>query len=186
MAWEFRMLDWIRAHRTRILDVLMPFFTSIGNGGLVWHLLSLVLLVLAPFRAVGLCVFFSSMLASAFANLCMKPLAGRVRPWEHRPDVGLLTKKRPHGSSFPSGHATTSFGGAVGGTVGMAMAFGAVPAIWMGALAGLVALCISYSRLYLYVHFPTDVFVGILVGVLFGLFIPRGVFPMYDYLMNLR
>ena len=185
MQWEFRILDFFRKHHNSFFDRIMHFFSRIGNVGFVWHLISLLLVLAESTRLCGLCTFAGAMIASGFANLVVKPLANRARPFEQRPDVGMLVKRRPHGSSFPSGHATTSFGGAVGGTLGMLWTLGTVAAVWFAVFAFALAALISFSRIYLYVHFPTDVIVGVAIGTGFGFAVPYGVFYLYGMMLTL-
>ena len=182
MKWEFRLLDYFRSHRTKALDVLMPFFSYIGNVGIVWILISVTLTLIPATRFCGVCVLGGAFLASAFANLVVKPFAKRLRPFERRPDVGMLVRWRPHGSSFPSGHSTTSFGGALGGTLGFAWVFGGWIAAVASVLLFLLAINIAFSRMYLYLHFPTDVFVGAVVGLCFGAGVPFGAAALFGWL----
>ena len=184
MKWEFRLLDAIRKRHSRFWDRIMTFFTSICNAGLIWHVISLSLILWESTRFAGFCTFFSAIIASGFANLVVKPLVSRDRPCDRRPELPAKVKKKPHGSSFPSGHAATSVGGAVGGAIGLLWTMGGTPAIIFGAATGVLALLISYSRMYLYVHFPTDVLVGIALGVGFGIGVPYGVHYLYQFLLT--
>ena len=183
MQWEFRLLDRIQKHQNPFMDLFMPFCTKVGNGGFVWHLLSLLLILPPPTRLAGFCTFFAEIFAAGFANLIVKPAAARIRPCNRRPEVDVRLKKRPKDYSFPSGHSTTSFAGAVGGTVGMALSLGAVAAVVFGVLSVLLAACIAYSRMYLYVHYPTDVLCGVLLGIVFGATVPFGVAALYRILV---
>ena len=92
-------------------------------------------------------------------NLTLKPLIGRIRPYDLNPGVSLLIDKL-HDFSFPSGHTLSSFEGA---TVLLIRdkRFG-IPAMILAAI-------IALSRLYLYVHYPTDVLAGAVLGITFGI-----------------
>ena len=92
-------------------------------------------------------------------NVLLKPLVARPRPYTHRPDIILLIKKL-RDYSFPSGHAAASFAAA------SALAF-SYCRHWRPAVV--LAVLISLSRLYLYVHYPSDVLCGALLGILCGL-----------------
>ncbi len=179
MHWEFKFLDWIRKHENKMLTAIMSFFTVIGNGGLVWFAITFAFFIIEPLRVNGISIFFSAFLASGFANLVIKPLFSRARPCDIREDENLIIGKRPSGHSFPSGHSTTSFGGAVGGLVDFAIS-GGNNSVWIyGSIAIAIALMIAFSRMYLYVHFPTDVFAGILIGSAFGVSVPFAVRAIY-------
>ena len=141
---DFQILDWIQQNmRTPWLDWLMPKITFLGEAGLFWILLAILFLLWKPRRRCGM-----KMLAG---------LAGGFLLWS----VGL--KKiiaRPRDFSFPSGHSVAGFTAAV--IIFRHNRRWGIPALILAAL-------IAFSRLYLYVHFPTDVLAGILIGILTGI-----------------
>ncbi len=155
-AAELGILDWIAAHcHSAWMDVLMPAITRLGDSGMVWILLGLAILLFSrKERATGLQVLIALLLSLLICNLILKEAVGRIRPCDCKGLVDLLIH-RPRDPSFPSGHTSASF----------AAAMVLVLTKWRGRWAALtLALLIAFSRLYLYVHFPTDVLGGALVG----------------------
>ena len=158
-SFELSILDFIQNHlRCSFLDALLPPITHLADHGEVWILLALVLLLIRKKRRSGLAVSGALVLDLVSCNLLIKPLVGRIRPFAVNPAVTLLVKP-PLDASFPSGHTAASFA-AVG-----ALYFMGDP-LWKPALA--LALVIAFSRLYLYVHWPSDVLGGLLLGLLVG------------------
>lgn len=158
-ALEFAILDWIQLHLRRgFLDALLPFITHLCDHGEIWILLVLVLLAIRRTRRQGAALACGLVLDLLACNLLLKPLVGRVRPFTLRPEMALLVEA-PLDASFPSGHTAASFAAI------LALRASGSP-LWKPALA--LALVITFSRLYLYVHWPSDVLGGMLVGAAAG------------------
>lgn len=152
--WDLSVLDAIAAGRTPFFDAIFPFITKLGNAGIVWILFAALLLCFKKTRRLGICAAMALILDLLVCNIWLKPMVDRVRPFALR-EVQLLVPA-PGDASFPSGHAAAAF------AFSMALAFRksrlAIPALLLAAL-------ISFTRLYLYLHFPTDVLGGIVVGI---------------------
>lgn len=160
MMIEFAILDWLQTLHSGVLDKIMIFITTLGNSGAVWIALAAVLLIIPKTRPVGVAVALALILDLITCNLMIKPLVARTRPYEINTAVELLINK-PHDYSFPSGHSAASFAAA------SAMFFaGTKPRLWVPAVV--LGALIAFSRLYLYVHFPTDVLGGIVLGIALG------------------
>lgn len=143
--------------RNPVLNIPMIFITSLGNAGLFWIIASLLMLAAKRTRKTGflaLCALFAGFLVT---NLLIKNLAARIRPYEAFPAIELLIK-RPLDFSFPSGHATSSFAAAC------------IYCRYLNRPAGIAAIVlaclISFSRLYVGVHYPSDVICGVIIGIL--------------------
>ena len=159
LSYEFAILDWIQANmRNPALDLLMPAITALGNSGLIWLLLAGVLLLTPKHRRAGAAVLTGLVLEIICCNMVLKPLVARVRPCDVNTAVQLLIA-RPDDFSFPSGHTGASFAAA-------AALFADRNRLWIPSL--ILALLIAFSRLYLYVHYPTDILAGAAIGMMAG------------------
>ena len=146
MAFEFAFLDWLQQFTHPVMDALAVFFNWAGMHGELWILFGVILLLLALlfYLLVG--------------DMILKPLFARPRPCDLNTLIQILVE-RPNGHSFPSGHTSS--------------AFAAAAALFcqnkrLGIPALVLAAFIGFTRLYLYVHFPTDVLAGILLGLMLG------------------
>ncbi len=158
-TFDFAILDWIQQNlRCEFLDRVFPFITNLGNAGAIWIVIALILLVTKKYRRVGAMVGLALIFGLIVGNLTLKPLIARIRPFDIREFADLLISK-PTDFSFPSGHTLASFEAA---TVLM------INDKKLGIPALTLAVLIAFSRLYLYVHYPSDIFAGVLLGVLFG------------------
>ena len=156
---ELTVLDWIAAHcHTLWLDSIVPFITSLGNKGILWIVLALVLLVLPSQRSTGSQVALALLFSVLLCNLILKNAVGRIRPFELAGITELLVAL-PDDTSFPSGHTSASFAAVT--ALMLDRHFLRWPCL-------VVSVLIALSRLYLYVHFPTDVAAGALLGILCG------------------
>lgn len=158
-AAELAILDWIQLHlRCGFLDAVMPVISWTCNHGELWILLAAVLLLVRSQRRYGAAVSCALVLDLVSCNMVLKPLVGRVRPFAVNTAVELLTAP-PLDASFPSGHTAASFAAV------FALKTAGSP-LWKPALA--VAVVMAFSRLYLYVHWPSDVLGGALLGAAVG------------------
>ncbi len=146
--------------RTEFLDSFFLFFTTLpGSIGQLWLLLGVVLLFFKKTRKTGAAVLLSYVGVLLFGELLLKHVVSRLRPCQIDQAFAMLVE-RPTSSSFPSTHS--------------AFAFGAATAIFMnykkaGVAAFIVAALVAFSRLYLFLHFPTDVLCGIVLGIVTGI-----------------
>lgn len=111
MNLEFWILDGIQTLRTPAGDVLMPFITSFGNGGVIWIVLTVILLLIPKTRKTGLILGAALILDGILCNLLLKNLVRRIRPCDIKDAVRLLIPY-PSDYSFPSGHTAVSFAAA--------------------------------------------------------------------------
>ena len=153
---DFSILYWIQDHIVcDALTPIMKLFTTVGNGGVLWIVLGILLLLFKKTRRAGIAVLVSLALVALLNNEIIKPIVQRPRPFTYT-DIELLITA-PGGYSFPSGHTSSSFAAAT--------------AVFLknkkpGAALLACAALIGFSRMYFFVHFPSDVFVGMIEGIL--------------------
>lgn len=157
---DITILDWIQSvFKCAFLDWFMPIVTSLGNAGIVWIIICVLLLTYKKTRKYGVMMGCALILCLLIGNLFLKPVVARVRPFDINTAIDILIKK-PLDFSFPSGHTMSSFAAA---TVLVYMDKK------IGAISFVLATIIGFSRLYLYVHYPSDVIIGLFIGVLLGI-----------------
>ena len=163
-AFDFPILDWIHANMANgFMDVVMPIITLFGDGGVFWILCAVAMLFSPKTRKVGLTMGLALAMGLLVCNITIKPLVGRPRPVDllASKDIYLpFAVKAMHDFSFPSGHTIASFEASV--VLLMNNKKLGIPAV-------ILAILISFSRLYLYVHYPTDVLVSVVLGTLFAI-----------------
>jgi len=157
---ELRFLDFLQTIHTPLLDKILAFITSLGNAGIIWIVLAVVLLILPKTRKTGIIVAAALLADLVLCNLILKNLVARVRPYDVNTAIAILIKK-PLDFSFPSGHTAASFAAMT------ALFLAKMKKAWIAAL--ILAVLIAFSRLYFYVHYPTDVLGGAVVGILSGI-----------------
>lgn len=143
--------------RTDMLTPLMKFVTFLGNGGWFWILCAVVLLAIPKTRKTGYAAVLSLIFGVIVTNLLLKNIVARPRPFaEIEALIPLIAK--PTDFSFPSGHTTASFAVALVMLRMLPKKIG-IPAVVLAAL-------VAFSRLYLGVHYPTDVLAGFVVALM--------------------
>ena len=145
--------------RTEVLDSFFLGLTRVaGSYGQLWLIIAALLLIFKKTRKAGISVLIAYVAVYLLGQIVLKQLISRPRPCQIDQAFALLVA-RPSSSSFPSTHS--------------AWAFGAATAIFMqhrklGAAAYAVAALIAFSRLYMFLHFPTDVLFGAALGIALG------------------
>lgn len=158
MGIEFGILDFIRSHLScAALDFIMPLLTKLGDGGILWICCTVMLLLFRKTRKAGAAMAVSLALEVICCSVILKPLVARPRPY----DVNAVQLLIPPLSdySFPSGHTGAAFAAA-------SSLFFSKNRLWIPALV--IAVLMGFSRLYLYVHYPSDVLAGALLGIMLG------------------
>lgn len=155
------ILFWIQKYiASSTLNPYMLALSKIGNAGMIWIFFSFLALTRRKYRLLGVAILLALTISLLVGEGILKPLVARVRPCINYPWVHLLihTPKATN-YSFPSGHTFASFAAA------MAI-FSANKKI--GIFALMLAAAIGFSRLYLFMHYPSDVLAGALFGSISG------------------
>ena len=156
---EFELLYAIQNLHNPILDKIMVGITSLGNAGLIWIAIAVFLLLIKKTRKCGALMLVSMILGLLIGNGILKNLIARERPCWINSNIPLLIPN-PLDYSFPSGHTASSFTAAV--------VLGYYFKGWR-YIFYIFASLIAFSRLYLFVHYPSDILAGVLLGVVSGL-----------------
>lgn len=161
---DFSILNFIQEFiKNAFLDPVMLVVSYAGEAGAIWILLGIALLFFRKTRAAGVTLLAALAIYGLVGELGLKHLIARPRPFLINTDA-IVNGHAPSSYSFPSGHSGTSF-------AAVTVLFAMIKKKWVGALALVLASVIAFSRLYNYVHYPSDVLCGILLGVLTGLIV---------------
>ena len=159
-----------------VLDGIMTFITHLGDTpGIIWCILGVCLLIPKKTRKLGILLFAGLAVSSVINNLCLKEIIERPSPYTLAPTVwanagytynwpGLIEKSSSW--SFPSGHTSTSIGAAFALLLGCKK-----KELGIGIPAFVLSLLVGFSRIYVHVHYPTDVIAGALIGLLSGVIV---------------
>ena len=155
---DWAVLHWIQdALQCGLLDFLMPKITMLGNAGAIWFIAAAIMTASKKYRKYGLTLFAALAAGALIGNICLKNWIARSRPcWQET--VPLLIQN-PADYSFPSGHTLCSIIGAfILTAANRKFGLAAIP----------LAILIGFSRLYLFVHFPSDVLASVAIGISIG------------------
>ena len=172
-SFDLPILAWIQQYlQCAFMDFLMPVITLFGDAGIFWIACAVILLIIPKYRKTGLAMGIALLMGVIICNVIMKPLVGRIRPYDFIEKVlhqdlsqyiesGKLLIHEHSDFSFPSGHTIASFEASVPLLINHKR---------LGIPALILAVLIAFSRLYLFVHYPTDVIVSIILGTAFAIF----------------
>lgn len=165
ISFDIPILNWIQDHMiSSFMDSFWYTVTLFGEGGVFWIACAVVLLIIPKTRKTGLGMAFALVMGVLVCNIWLKPMIARIRPYEFAlehfgREVWLLTG-RLSDFSFPSGHTIASFEASVVLLKNSKK---------LGIPALILAILVSFSRLYLYVHYPSDVIFSVIFGTIFAL-----------------
>ena len=176
--FDLPVLEWIAGNLyCGFLDAVMPVITLLGDAGIFWIAAAVVMLFFPKYRKIGLSMGVALIMGLLVCNVTLKPLVGRIRPYDYQLEhfgkqIQLLIAT-PHDFSFPSGHTLASFEAATAILIRNKK---------LGIPAMILACLIAFSRMYLYVHYPTDVLFSVALGIGFaylGTFLVDKVYPRF-------
>lgn len=156
MSWEFDFLYWLQSIRNPILDKVMALLSNLGDMGILWIAIAVILLFTGKYKKGGIQMLVAMLLTFIVGNLILKNAVNRLRPCQIDETISLIVSI-PHDASFPSGHTMNGITAAL--------------TLWfidrrMGIPAMVLAVMIAISRMYNFMHFPTDVLAGGIIGVI--------------------
>ena len=164
VSFDLPILDWIAANLwCPVLDVAMPIITLLGDAGIFWIAVSVLFMITKKYRKTGIGMMLALLMGLLVCNIWLKPTVARMRPYDFQMEYFLkeipLLAGAMHDFSFPSGHTIASFEAAVVILLNNKK---------LGITAMILACLIAFSRLYLYVHYPTDVICSVILGTAFA------------------
>ena len=164
VSFDLPILDWIAANLwCPVLDVAMPIITLLGDAGIFWIAVSVLFMITKKYRKTGIGMMLALMMGLLVCNIWLKPTVARMRPYDFQMQYFLkeipLLAGAMHDFSFPSGHTIASFEAAVVILLNNTK---------LGIAAMILACLIAFSRLDLYVHYPTDVICSVILGTAFA------------------
>ena len=213
LKFDLAVFEWVQSIQSPVLTTIMKIITTLGDDGIFFILLGIILLVTKKFRKMGIAILLSLLVMEVGNNLILKELFARPRPFyifspdtiplDHKYYDALLPKCQeavarmpelakqwvetyefpefvhaPSSWSFPSGHTSSAFAAMV--AVFIINKKIGIPAIIFAFLMG-------FSRVYVEVHYASDVIAGIIVGIVYaiiGILITKYVFPVIDRLLD--
>ncbi|MBQ9674259.1 MAG: phosphatase PAP2 family protein [Ruminococcus sp.] len=161
---DFDILYWIQDNlKNAFLDVLMPFFSIAEEGGVIWIALAIGLICFKKTRYCGIAILLAMAVDTIICEGIIKNIVCRVRPCNQVDDLVMLVSK-PQSYGFPSNHSASSFAAATAFAINIRKKLWAIPVF-------LLATIVAVSRLYNFVHFPSDVLVGTILGILIAVIV---------------
>ncbi len=164
VSFDLPILDWIQANlQSPFMDFIMPIITLFGEAGIFWIAWAVLLLFFQKTRKTGWSMGVALILGVIICNMLLKPMVMRPRPYDFQLSefgkvIPLLIDAQ-HDYSFPSGHTIACFEASV---------VLLIKDKRMGIPAFILGLLVSFSRLYLYVHYPSDVLASVVLGTVFA------------------
>ena len=160
VSFDLPILDWIQATmQCTFLDKIMPLITVLGDGGAFWIACAVLMILLKKYRKTGFSAGLALIFGLLICNIILKPWVARIRPYDFQEQAGILINlliEKEHSLSFPSGHTIASFEAATAILLRHKK---------LGIAAMILACLIAFSRMYLYVHYPTDVIASVFLGI---------------------
>ena len=160
VSFDLPILDWIQATmQCTFLDKIMPLITVLGDGGAFWIACAVLMILLKKYRKTGFSAGLALIFGLLICNMILKPWVARIRPYDFQEQAGILINlliEKEHSLSFPSGHTIASFEAATAILLRHKK---------LGIAAMILACLIAFSRMYLYVHYPTDVIASVFLGI---------------------
>lgn len=180
LHFDLSVFEWVQTIQTPILSAILKVITTLGEGGIIFILLALILLFTKKYRKAGFAMIVALGVMVICNNLILKEILARPRPFNLTFDWWNEVYKfpdivsRPDSYSFPSGHTSSAFAAAIA-------------LVWydkkIGIPTTIFAFIMGFSRIYVEVHYCTDVIAGMLVGIIYaiiGILIAKWLYPYFE------
>lgn len=183
LEFDLSIFQWIQTIQNPVLSVILKVITTLGEAGIIFILLAFVLLFIKKYRKIGFAVIVALLVMEIGNNLILKEIFARPRPfnltgaeydWWNEIYKFPEIVSRPSSWSFPSGHTSSAFAAAIA-----VLCYNRK----IGIPVTLFAFIMGFSRIYVEVHYPTDVLFGILVGIIYaliGVLITKYLYPKIE------
>lgn len=170
LQFDYSLIFYIHEHLVySLLTPFMAFISTITSSGAIWIVIALLLMLQKKYRVLGIAIIIALGFVLLIGDQGLKPYVARLRPFVDFPNVTVpLESALPNASSysFPSGHSFGSFASAM--TIYLGLSQIAPQKRYLGIIALLASLVVAFSRVYLFVHYPTDVLTGLVLGIIVG------------------
>jgi undecaprenyl-diphosphatase len=163
-SFDAALLHYVIELRRPWLDDVMLFASAIGAGAFIWWVTALIAAVFPDKRAAAWRMLVAIAFTFAINDYVLKPLFDRSRPYQVDSTITIIDAK-PDTPALPSGHAAMAVAGAMAGS--RLIPYSAW--FWWP-----LAMVIAVSRVYIGVHWPTDVIAGALFGCAAAWFVLGG------------
>lgn len=184
LHFDLSVFEFVQGIQNPVLSAILKVITTLGEGGIIFIALALILLVTKKYRKVGFAVMVALVVMLICNNFILKEIFARPRPFNitydwwnevyHFPDI----VSRPNSFSFPSGHTSSAFAAAIA-------------VLWydrkIGIPTTIFAFIMGFSRIYVEVHYCTDVLAGMVVGIIYaliGVLIVHFVYPYFEKFLD--
>lgn len=187
LNFDLSVFQWVQGIQNEVLNMFFKIYTTLGEAGILFIAIALPLMLTKKYRKVGFAMMVSLVVMVIGNNLILKSIFARPRPFNLDPDAYAWWFKsyvfpeivsRPSSYSFPSGHTSSAFAAAFA-----AMAYNRK---W-GSLVMVLAVLMGFSRIYVEVHYPSDVIAGFFVGIIYaliGMLLVKLFFPLYEKILD--
>ncbi len=184
LHFDLNVFQWVQTIQTPILSAILKVITTLGEGGIIFILLALGLLITKKYRKAGFAMIIALAVMVVCNNLVLKEIFARPRPFNITYDWWNEIYRfpeivsRPDSYSFPSGHTSSAFAAAVA-------------LLWydrkIGIPTTIFAFIMGFSRIYVEVHYCTDVLAGLVVGIIYaviGVLLAKVLYPYFEKILN--
>ena len=183
LHFDLSIFEWVQSIQNSVLDMFFKIYTTLGEAGILFIGIAIALIITKKFRKVGFAMIVALAIMVVGNNLILKNIFARPRPFNLDPDqyawwfdkyIYPDIVEKPTSFSFPSGHSSSAFAAAF-----VAMFYNRK---WGGIIA-VLAFFMGFSRIYVEVHYPTDVIAGIFVGLIYALLaaiVVKFAYPVFE------